>query len=614
MVCVRFFLPFIAAILALTMLPRPAAAASEYVEKYWSEMTAEEKGEALALLKSGENGFTVPASVYAEGASRALNEALWYSNGILVYGSSFGGTSANGPRYWGYDLNGGYFANNDFPRDSDSGRPAYEKAWLTVEQIQENPVARGYVGELALDMSAFYTSEKLATAELWLATHPEWVSAGIDAGYILAHFCFNSVISDTGLTQGQFIGVHRSIYSGNLYYQTFGVEAPMRLFLVPNDDYVPPDPGPAPGDPPSPAAETVTIAANALLTGPDTVYVGEHVTLTNRSSFVLDGVSYLTKSALQTFGISHTWRSSGGTIRETSATEAEAVFDTTGRKTVTLTIGRTASYTKADGTPVSATLSGTLSATKVLTVLPVPAADVTLSGPHKANRTERMVLNIHTHPSRPLSRIELTVYDASGNTILYRAVRDVSAGTETVSGYLLNEALPADVRITDGRVKARAMTRTVAPSADGTAQSWELPFLTKNGSPQTYRYSVTVVDAGGYSGTSTGSFTQAADAAPAASIALADVFYRDGTDNTAEIEVSDTTPSDGDAVERTWSFADTASMAEGTFPRNAFRILSQASSPALSDRAFGTAKTVSFRKTGVGAFAVKLTARDVWTE
>ena len=615
---VRFFLPLLLTFLILSLTPLPVSAAGEYVEKYWSEMTAEEKTAALQLLLSGENGFAVPTSVYAEGASRPLNEALWYSNGILVYGDSFGGTSAYGPRYWGYDINGGYYGNNAFPRDSDTGRPAYEKAWLTVEQIQENPVARGYVGELALDQSAFYLSEKRTTAELWLAENPAWTAAGIDTNYILAHFCFNSVISDTGLTTGQFIGVHRSIYDGNLYYQTFSVEAPLRLFLVPNEEYVPPepdpdpDPDPEPDDPPAVTPESVIINANALITGPDTVYVGETVELTDRTSFSVDGVSYQTKSAYTTFHITSDWRTSSGFIWAKNETEAAAVFDTTGRKTVTLALGRTATYVKSDGTPVTATLSGTLTATKTLTVLPVPAADVSLSGPHKANRAERMVLNIHTHPNRPLSRIELTIYDETGATVLYRVVRNVSAGTESVSGYLLDEALPADVRVTDGRVKARALEKTL--TAGNTAETWELPFLTKNGETKTYRYTVTVVDSGGYSGTSGGTFTQSRDAAPAAAISLADVFYRAETGNKASIEVTDATPSDGDAVERTWSFADTASLSGGVFPANAFRVLDETTDPALADRSFGTRKTVAFDKTGVGRFAVKLTARDVWTE
>ncbi len=613
---VRFFLPLVLTVLLLTLLPCPAYAEEPYIEKYWSEMTEAEKESALALLRSGANGFSVPPELYAGGDLRPLNESLWYSRGILVYGDSFGGTSPAGPRYWGYDLNGGYYANNAFPRDSDTGRPAYEKAWLTVSEIGRNTVARSYVGELALDGSAFRASEKRTTAELWLAANPAWSAAGIDADFILTHFCFNAVISASGMTQGQFIGVHRSVYDGNLYYQTFGVEAPLRLFLVPKEGVTPPDPMPGPDPPPGPdpgpAPETVAIAANAILTGPDTAYVGEPVLLTDRSTFSIGGESYLTKSAYTSFGITRDWSASGGSVRETSATEAEAVFETAGRKTVTLAIGRTASYAKSDGTPVTATLSGSLTASKAIRVLPVPAADVALSGPHKANRAERMVLTVHTHPSRPLTRIDLTITDETGGTVLYRAVRDVASGTETADGYRLNEALPAGIRVTDGRVKARPLERTRLVSA--ALQTWELPFLTKNGDPKTYRYAVTVTDSQGYTGTAEGTFTQSADRAPAASIALADVFYRGESGNTAAVEVTDTTPSDGDTVERIWSFADTAALRGGVFPSNAFRVLTASTVPALADRAFGTAKTVAFDKTGVGRFAVKLTARDVWTE
>jgi hypothetical protein len=282
---------------------------------------------------------------------------------------------------------------------------------------------------------------------------------------------------------------------------------------------------------------------------------------------------------------------------------------------VTLTIGRTASIVKPDGTNARVTVSGTRTATKTVNVLPVPAADVTLAGPHKANRTERMVLDIHTHPDRPLRTIELTVTDESGKTVHYRAVRDMRTGAETVSGQFVGAALPQNTRITDGRVCARSLENTFPSASSGrTREVWELPFLTKNGSSRTYRYSVTVTDTGGYTNTASGAFIQNPDAPPAAAIALADFYTRGETGNTAAIEVTDATPSDGDRVERTWAFADSDAMSGGTASAGSFRTLTASTVPALSDRSFGTGKTVSFDKTGVGAFAVRLTARDVWTE
>lgn len=184
----------------------------EGISKKHEDMTEGEKTQALTLLI---NQGLVKNRIIVDGVYYSLNTTLWKERGIIVYSETkevnnavsvtSGSNYKDGQyRYWGYDINGGLYGNDDFPRDSDSGTPAYEKDWLTTEEIKESAVARGYIGEHGLSANGRYTTaDKTKTAKAWLDENPAWKSAGIDETYIVKHFYFNSVLTDEGLTTGQ---------------------------------------------------------------------------------------------------------------------------------------------------------------------------------------------------------------------------------------------------------------------------------------------------------------------------------------------------------------------------------------------------------------------------
>ena len=213
----------------------------EGVSKRHEDMSEEEKRQALEILI--DQGI-VANRISVNGTYYSLNITLWMEQGIVVYGETAevnnqvsvtsGSNYKDGQyRFWGYDINGGLYGNDDFPRDSDSGTPAYEKDWLTTEEIKESAVARGYIGEHGMSANSRYSdADKRTTAKAWLSEYPEWSEAGLDEEYILDHFYFNSVLSDTGLTNGQFTGVHLSKYDGKLYYQSFSVQGEIPVFVV----------------------------------------------------------------------------------------------------------------------------------------------------------------------------------------------------------------------------------------------------------------------------------------------------------------------------------------------------------------------------------------------
>ena len=185
-----FFLVF-ALVFPLFAVVEPSLAAGTPVMKTFDQLTEEEKGLVLTSLVSDR---VVPARVTVDGGSYPLNESLWYEKGIIAYGNIASvnsnhqtGSSPNYKngqyRYWGYDMNGGLYGNDDFPRDSDSGTPAYQKAWLTLQQIRNNSTASGYVGSFALT-DRFTTSQKRATAEAFLDENPQWEASGKDVDYL----------------------------------------------------------------------------------------------------------------------------------------------------------------------------------------------------------------------------------------------------------------------------------------------------------------------------------------------------------------------------------------------------------------------------------------------
>ena len=93
-------------------------------------------------------------------------------------------------------MNGGLYGNDNFPRipirDS-----SVQQDWLTITQIRANQTAANYIGKFAMQagFSALKTQHRICVSR-----KPGVARAGIDEDYILEHFYFNSVLSDSGLT------------------------------------------------------------------------------------------------------------------------------------------------------------------------------------------------------------------------------------------------------------------------------------------------------------------------------------------------------------------------------------------------------------------------------
>lgn len=553
----------------------------EGVSKKHEDMTDAEKTQALQLLIDQD---VVKNRIAVDGTYYALNQNLWMERGIIVYGDTkeinnkvsvtAGANYKNGQyRFWGYDINGGLYGNDDFPRDSDSGTPAHEKDWLTTEEIKESAVARGYIGEHGLSANSRYsTADKRKTAAAWLEEHPEWRSAGLDEAYILSHFYFNSVLSDGGLTNGQFTGVHLSKQSGTLYYQSFSVRGEIPTFLVTEGTVeqrvlIPDDTGgdiaepETPEEPERPSDIDVTVELGL----PNFTYVGHPTAITDRSQFSVDG-EYWSPTKVYGEGLAkNSFRlpEGGGTIKKSSTvpTRAEGTFASPGTYPVRLTV------TPSGGSGISDT--------KTIEVRDVPAIGHSLTGTQKQNRKQVLNLWVATHPERPLTALTVTITDpANGESVTL----EHHVGTQAGVANALNNSENIKTRPIQGLESDELFTNC------------QLEFLTKYKEERTLRYTVSAEDSSGKTDEVAAEFTVKPDLAPAVKIALEPTYLRESGTNTAKITVSDMTTTDGDQLERTWNLE------------------------SYDDLSFGAKQTIAFDKTGVGLFEVRLSVKDVWTE
>lgn len=567
----------------------------EEVSKRFEDMSETEKAGALQLLIDQGR---VPNRITVGGTQYSLNVSLWMARGIIVYGDTkevnnkvsvtAGANYKNGQyRFWGYDINGGLYGNDDFPRDSDSGTPAYEKDWLTTEEIKESAVARGYIGEHGIGTNSRYSeADKRKTAAAWLEENPEWRSAGLDETYIINHFYFNAVLTESGLTNGQFTGVHLSKQSGTLYYQSFSVQGEIPVFtvtegtveervLIPEDD--PAQEPETPAEPEQPSDIQVEVELGA----PDRTYVGHPVNLTDRSVFTVDG-EFRASTKVYGEGLASSKFSlpaGGGTVQKskTVPTRAEAKFNAPGTYPVKLTV------TPKGGSPESDT--------KTVEVQDVPAIGHSLTGTQKQNRKQVLSLWVATHPDRPLETLWIELKDKESGEVVHL---DHHVGSSAGTVNSLENSTSIKTRPIQGMESDELFTNC------------QLEFLTKNGEEQTFSYTIYAEDGSGKTDLVTAEFTVRPDLAPSAAVALEPTYLREPGTNTARITASDTTATDGDQLARQWSRIDPSGVETPL----------GVTTPTLNfeDLSFGAGQTIAFEKTGVGPFTVGLKVKDVWTE
>ncbi len=573
-----------------------------YEKKKFSILSQKEKTDVLNdLIKQG----LVKQFITVEGAGKQyLSTSVWQNEGIISYGQTYlvnAAVSATSHsnydeetgqyRYWGYDINGGLYANDEFPRDSDSGKAPYKKNWLTQDQILKRTIAIGYIGKYTMNLG-FLQADKTATANLFLTQNPAWGSYGITAPYILNHFYFNSVISATGYTQGQFIGVHRSTYNNQLYYQSFAVKQDQIQWPVPTTKTttsttttitdsggtpITTDSGIVVVDP------DPTISAIASLSLPKTTYVGHLALARDCSMYDVEGVSYSAARAYEEGLADNDFDAPDATLRRVNKTQSTVSYNEQGTYDVTLQAIPNGGATAED--------------TQSITVLPTPNIIATLTGTQKENRKQVLNIKVARSPTDPLTTL----------TVKLEHLTDSGTVDETVT-LVHNLGTGANTLSNSATIKTRAIE---AQASDMYFTNCKLEFLTKNKNTTEYRYTIYAKAKGGETDTELAKFTVEPDHPPVADIEISSSFVREKNSNIAELSMTDATTTDGDQVTRTWQYraikAGQTEEQKGTW--TTANMLA-----GYNDQSFGSGKVIGFQKTGVGPFEIKLLAKDNWTE
>ncbi|MBQ8590164.1 MAG: hypothetical protein IJ486_06885, partial [Firmicutes bacterium] len=388
-------------------------------------------------------------------------------------------------------------------------------------------------------------------------------------------------------TNGQFTGVHKSRQSGTLYYQSFAVQGEIVLFEVSEgtieervliEDAELPEETPEEEEP----EEASVVEMEVGLSLPSVTYVGHPVTATDTTGFTVDG-EWRSATRVYAEGLAaNRFRlpDGGGTIKKSKSvpTKAEAVFDTVGTHSVSLTV------TESGG--------GTGTDIKSINVLKTPTILHSLSGTQKQNRAQTLNVWVATDPERSLETMWIEIKDAiTGETV--RLDHHVDGTAENT---LKN----------NDTIKTRPIE---ALESDELFTNCRLEFLTKNEEEQEFVYTIYVKDSGGRVDQVTESFTVMPDLAPDAHIQMEDTFLREESSDQAVIETADGSQTDGDQLERCWSFV--TLDGEGT-PQGSFSDVTLKAN--YEDLSFGTGQKISFEKEGVGKFRMMLTVTDVWTE
>lgn len=139
----------------------------------------------------------------------------------------------------------------------------------------------------------------------------------------------------------------------------------------------------------------------------------------------------------------------------------------------------------------------------------------------------------------------------------------------------------------------------------------QLEFLTKNEEEREYSYTIYVKDSAGNVDQVTERFVVAPDLAPEASVEMEETFLRNQGENQATITAEDVSQTDGDQLERRWSFVrldEVGKISAGNDFVDLKTVL------GYEDLSFGTGQNVQFLKDGVGKFRVRLDVKDVWVE
>ncbi len=341
-----------------------------------------------------------------------------------------------------------------------------------------------------------------------------------------------------------------------------------------------PDPGQQPtggaiepGADVKPQDEAASI--KAVLDLPSVGYQGHPVTAVDRSEFLIGDTLYSAERAYRAGLGSGRISIAGmgtGTVIQNNYTSARLMFNAPGDYQVDLDISASGLRDK-DSAGIK--------------ILKTPALSTAVGGNQKENRKQTLQIIAAQDPEHPIVR-------------LYAELTELSTGEKIHVEKNFGSGEEERPENTDN-IKYRSLTD------DGSDKYYvlcTLEFLSKFSQTTEWTYTVFAQDDKGDSDRTRGSFTVAPDLPPEVHIGLEDAYYRDMGSNTAHIRIEDMSAADGDQLLREWSFDPAMSGSFSPMQRLA----------GYKDLSFGSGKTVSVDKQGVGSFGVHLKLTDVWTE
>ena len=237
--------------------------------------------------------------------------------------------------------------------------------------------------------------------------------------------------------------------------------------------------------------------------------------------------------------------------------------------------------------------------TKSIDVLRAPAISHNLGGYQKQNRKGIITADIALNPNYPLDT-------------WWVRIKDKATGEETIleEGHLSGET---------ANIKTRAASFTT--DVNGCYSHIRIEFLTKNPSynaalgkgngtntdgTEPYTYEIYARDIRGNTDRVSRDFNVAPDIPPVAAIETEDSFIRERGTNYASLSVKDMSSTDGDSLERSWSYAaaDPKTEVFGAYTEIT------SGSAGYVDSSFGSGQNIAFAKEGVGRVNVKLVVKD----
>ena len=392
--------------------------------------------------------------------------------------------------------------------------------------------------------------------------HPSMIT-GLNGALAGGHTIFirGSAVGSAGYRVGE-----GTFAAGGAVGLSFSYPVLFRFYEVIESDDPPEEP---PAEPPVPE-----VGVTAVLELPAQTYEGHRVYAVDASLFESEGETF---SAMRAYGEGMAdnrfslVESGIGSIRRRTSVQAEAVFSQVGNFHAQLDVETASGHSDRDVKPIQ--------------VLATPSIRHTLAGVQKQNRKQVLCLAVAQHPEYPLTELWVELTDPNTN--------------ETVRLEHRFESEP-NVLQNSERIKTRPMIDT--GSTEETL-CVELPFLTKNPDPCDFEYRVFARDVRGRTDSVEAVFSVARDEPPDAAIGLSEVWLREQGQNIAKVEAADLSVTDGDQLNRQWTYRATSI---GDTPLT--------SMAGYQDLSFGSGSRVGFDKEGVGPFELLLRVKDVWTE